>query len=143
MAQAQRKRSPGRPLSSQLLKNIREASVICLAAVSLYLLIALSSFYPGDPAWSHSVSVEVIQNNAGRVGHGLQISCYICLVILHIPFHLFWPTVAGEFLNPFKMKRPSIMDITPFAQWVSFWRLWVHVGWHGYTFMLAEACHWK
>ena len=43
MAQAQRKRSPGRPLSSQLLKNIREARVLCLVAVSLYVLIALSN----------------------------------------------------------------------------------------------------
>jgi len=68
MIQAKRKQTPERPLSSQLLKNIREVSVICLAAVSLYLFIALSSFYPGDPAWSHSVSVEVIQNNAGLVG---------------------------------------------------------------------------
>ena len=68
MAQAKRKQTPERPLSSQLLKNIREVSVICLAAVSLYLFIALSSFYTGDPAWSHSASVDVIQNNAGLVG---------------------------------------------------------------------------
>ena len=68
MAQAKRKQIPARPLSSQILKNIREVSVICLAAVSLFLFIALSSFYPGDPAWSHSASVDVIQNNTGIVG---------------------------------------------------------------------------
>jgi DNA segregation ATPase FtsK/SpoIIIE, S-DNA-T family len=68
MAQAKRKQIPGRPLSSQILKNIREVSVICLAAVSIYLLIALSSFSPADPAWSHSASVDVIQNNAGVIG---------------------------------------------------------------------------
>ena len=68
MVQAKRKEIPGRPLSSQILKNIREVSVICLAAVSIFLFIALSSFYPGDPAWSHSASVDVIQNNTGIVG---------------------------------------------------------------------------
>ena len=68
MAQAKRKQIPARPLSSQILKNIREVSVICLAAVSIFLFIALSSFYPGDPAWSHSASVDVIQNNTGIVG---------------------------------------------------------------------------
>jgi len=68
MAQAKRKQIPARALSSQILKNIREVSVICLAAVSIFLLIALSSFYPGDPAWSHSASVDVIQNNTGIVG---------------------------------------------------------------------------
>jgi len=68
MVQAKHKQIPVRPLSSQILKNIREVSVICLAAVSIFLFIALSSFYPGDPAWSHSASVDVIQNNTGIVG---------------------------------------------------------------------------
>ena len=68
MAQAKRKQIPGRPISSQILKNFREVSVICLAAVSIFLFIALSSFYPGDPAWSHSTSIDVIQNNTGIVG---------------------------------------------------------------------------
>ena len=68
MVQAKRKQIPERPLSSQILKNIREVSVICLAAVSIFLFTALSSFYPGDPAWSHSASVDVIQNNTGIVG---------------------------------------------------------------------------
>lgn len=68
MAQAKRKQTPERPLSSQILKNIREVSVICLAATSMFLFIALTSFHPGDPAWSHSASVDVIQNNTGIVG---------------------------------------------------------------------------
>lgn len=68
MAQAKRKQIPGRPFSGQILKNTREVSVICLAAVSIYLLIALSSFSPADPAWPHATSVAVIQNNAGVIG---------------------------------------------------------------------------
>ena len=68
MAQAKRRQSPDRPPSGQILKNIKEVSVICLAAVSLFLFIALSSFDPGDPAWSHSASTDVIQNNTGKAG---------------------------------------------------------------------------
>lgn len=68
MAQAKHKQTSERLISSQILKNIKEISVICLAAISLFLFIALSSFDQGDPAWSHSISVEVIQNNIGPVG---------------------------------------------------------------------------
>jgi S-DNA-T family DNA segregation ATPase FtsK/SpoIIIE len=39
-----------------------------LFAVAIYLLIALSSYHPDDPGWSHSVSVDTIHNSAGVVG---------------------------------------------------------------------------
>ncbi len=64
----QAKRIYENPLSRQLLKNIREIGVICLVAVSLYLLIALVSFDSGDPAWSHTAPVDSVQNRAGIVG---------------------------------------------------------------------------
>ena len=65
---AQAKRLQETPLSRQLSKNIREISGICLAAIALYLLIALASFNPTDPAWSHAASVDKIHNNAGIFG---------------------------------------------------------------------------
>ncbi len=68
MVQAKRKEISDTSFSSQIVRNTREVSVICLAAISLYLLIALSSFSPADPGWSHSTSVDVIQNNAGVIG---------------------------------------------------------------------------
>lgn len=45
-----------------------EISIICLAAISIFLFVALYSFYPTDPAWSHSSSSGVIQNKTGIVG---------------------------------------------------------------------------
>ena len=66
--QAKRKKNLGNPLSSQILKNIREVSIICIATVSILLFIALSSFSPEDPGWSHSTPVDIIQNNAGIIG---------------------------------------------------------------------------
>jgi len=68
MAQASRKRIPAQPLGNQLTKNIKEVSMIILGALSIYLFIALLSFHPSDPGWSHAVSTDNIKNNAGEVG---------------------------------------------------------------------------
>ena len=68
MAQASRKRTPAQPLGTQLTKNIKEVSMICLGALSIYLFIALFSYHPGDPGWSHAVSADTIHNRAGEAG---------------------------------------------------------------------------
>ena len=68
MAQASRKRVPAQPLGNQLTKNIKEVSMIILAALSIYLFIALLSFHPSDPGWSHAVSTDNLKNNAGEMG---------------------------------------------------------------------------
>jgi len=68
MAQASRKRIPAQPLGNQLTKNIKEVSMIILAALSIYLFIALLSFHPSDPGWSHAVSTDNLKNNAGEMG---------------------------------------------------------------------------
>ena len=68
MAQASRKKTPDQPLGNQLTRNIKEVSMIILGALSIYLLIALMSYHPGDPGWSHAVSTDKIYNNAGEVG---------------------------------------------------------------------------
>ena len=43
-----------------------------LFAVAVYLLIALFSYHPDDPGWSHSISVDTIHNSAGVVGAWLS-----------------------------------------------------------------------
>ena len=57
MAQASRKRSPAEPVGNKLARNIKEVSMIALAALAIYLFIALFSYHPDDPGWSHAVSV--------------------------------------------------------------------------------------
>jgi len=68
MAQASRKRQPAQPLGIQLTKNVKEVSMIALAALAIYLFIALFSYHPDDPGWSHAVSADNIYNSAGVVG---------------------------------------------------------------------------
>ncbi|NIN35460.1 MAG: cell division protein FtsK [Gammaproteobacteria bacterium] len=68
MAQASRKRQLADELGNQLSRNIREVSLIALAALSIYLFIALLSYHPDDPGWSHAISVDMIRNSAGKVG---------------------------------------------------------------------------
>ncbi len=68
MTQASRKRQPSDELGNQLSRNIREVSLIALAALSIYLFIALLSYHPDDPGWSHAISVDMIRNSAGKVG---------------------------------------------------------------------------
>lgn len=68
MAQASRKRTSEEQLGNRLARNMIEASVISLAALAIYLFIALFSYHPDDPGWSHAVSVDAIKNSAGVVG---------------------------------------------------------------------------
>jgi len=68
LAQATRKRTPEERLSNQLTRSFKEVSVIGIGALSIYLFIALVSYHPDDPGWSHAVSVNAIKNSAGVVG---------------------------------------------------------------------------
>ncbi len=47
---------------------IKEGLVILLGLVSVFILIALSTFDEGDPGWTYTGSGEAIQNSAGKVG---------------------------------------------------------------------------
>jgi len=47
---------------------LHEGALIALAALSLYLLMALSTYHSSDPGFSHSSGVFQIENAAGRAG---------------------------------------------------------------------------
>ena len=68
MSQASRKQDVRPPIAEHVLKNVREVSIFALLIAAIYLLIALFTFHPDDPGWSHSVSVNEIHNQAGVVG---------------------------------------------------------------------------
>jgi DNA segregation ATPase FtsK/SpoIIIE, S-DNA-T family len=91
MAQASRKRSPAEPLGNQLARNIKEVSMIALTALAVYLFIALFSYHPDDPGWSHAVSVIAINNSAGVVG------AWIADVLLYLFGYLgyLFPVILG------------------------------------------------
>ncbi|HEY3487252.1 MAG TPA: DNA translocase FtsK 4TM domain-containing protein, partial [Gammaproteobacteria bacterium] len=67
MAQAKRK-SQARPIPYQLVRVLREAVLVLLVAVASYLILALLSYDPADPGWSHTGERGGIQNIAGAFG---------------------------------------------------------------------------
>ncbi|HSS64454.1 MAG TPA: DNA translocase FtsK 4TM domain-containing protein, partial [Gammaproteobacteria bacterium] len=51
-----------------LARGSREGALIVFSAVALYFTIALGSYHPADPGWSHSGHVDQVLNQGGRVG---------------------------------------------------------------------------
>ena len=68
MAQASRKRSHVPLLIPHITRGLREALLLVLGAVALYLLLALVSYSPADPGWTHSGPSGSIANLGGVVG---------------------------------------------------------------------------
>jgi DNA segregation ATPase FtsK/SpoIIIE, S-DNA-T family len=61
--------SGGARLTQAVVKGVREGLAILLAAIALYLLLALGSFSAGDPGWSYSGDGEPdVRNSAGPLG---------------------------------------------------------------------------
>jgi len=46
----------------------REALLIFVSALALYLILALSSYQPSDPGWSHTGPAQAVANQGGVVG---------------------------------------------------------------------------
>jgi S-DNA-T family DNA segregation ATPase FtsK/SpoIIIE len=57
-----------KPLSRHVSRGLREGALLILSAIGLFLVIALLSYHPGDPGWSHVGGQIKVSNMAGRVG---------------------------------------------------------------------------
>jgi DNA segregation ATPase FtsK/SpoIIIE, S-DNA-T family len=69
VAQAIRKNSRAVSLlRDQLMRRLKEGTLIVLVAVALVIFIALLSYDPSDPGWSHTGSGRRITNKGGWVG---------------------------------------------------------------------------
>ncbi|MEN8128853.1 MAG: DNA translocase FtsK 4TM domain-containing protein [Pseudomonadota bacterium] len=68
MAQATQKKLGIHSLSVHVAHGLREGALVVLLAVSVYLLIALISYNPRDPGWSHTGSGDVTTNLSGVAG---------------------------------------------------------------------------
>lgn len=68
MAQATIKRAPRRPVSIHVVRGIREGALVLLLAIAAYLLIALLSYDPDDPGWSHTGRSLDASNLGGIAG---------------------------------------------------------------------------
>ncbi|RQW29809.1 DNA translocase FtsK [Rhodobacteraceae bacterium CH30] len=60
------------PLPPHLTGLLREAWWLLMAAAAVYLVIALASYSPADPSWSHSTESSTLQNYGGAFGAWLS-----------------------------------------------------------------------
>ena len=63
-------------LSTQLKARLQKAGAVLLSAVGLYLLLSLASYYPNDPSWANTQSLNNIQNLGGLAGAWISYSLY-------------------------------------------------------------------
>ena len=55
-------------MGAHLHRGLREGALILIGTLAVYLLIALFSYSPNDPGWSHSGMSDRVANMGGRVG---------------------------------------------------------------------------
>ncbi len=67
MAQAKRK-TKSTPLAGHAKAVLREATMLVLLVFACYLCLALISYHPEDPGWSHTGAQAEIENLAGAFG---------------------------------------------------------------------------
>ncbi|MGC3873982.1 DNA translocase FtsK 4TM domain-containing protein [Halomonas sp. GXIMD04776] len=87
-AQAKEK---ARRFGLRLQGSTREGVVILLLAACVFLLLALFSYTPGDPGWSHSGPEQAVANWMGRIGAWLADVLYS----LFGASALWWPGMLG------------------------------------------------
>jgi S-DNA-T family DNA segregation ATPase FtsK/SpoIIIE len=68
LAQATHKNPDARPFSVHVARGVREAAALLFGAVALFLVIALLSYDPADPGWSHTGTGLRAANLGGRAG---------------------------------------------------------------------------
>ncbi|WP_177493072.1 DNA translocase FtsK [Pseudomonas sp. IC_126] len=60
--------APASVWRQQLHYRLKEGALIALGALCAYLWMALLTYDPSDPGWTHTSNVEQVQNAAGRAG---------------------------------------------------------------------------
>ena len=104
MGQASTKKSEFSETGGRLwVRGSREAAMIALGSVALYLLISLFTYHSGDPGWSHSGHVAQIQNQGGVVGAWigdvfLYLFGYLAYLLPVMFGYLGWMVYRGESL---------------------------------------------
>jgi S-DNA-T family DNA segregation ATPase FtsK/SpoIIIE len=56
------------PWRTALHQGLRESILILFTGIALYLTLALASYHPADPGWSHSADRSEVLNHGGRAG---------------------------------------------------------------------------
>ncbi|NVJ59993.1 MAG: DNA translocase FtsK 4TM domain-containing protein [Gammaproteobacteria bacterium] len=66
--QLQKNEQSSSKLVSPLAARVREGVVICLGALAIFLLLALSTYHYQDPGWTYTGAGDLVHNSAGRAG---------------------------------------------------------------------------
>ncbi|UCE88764.1 MAG: DNA translocase FtsK 4TM domain-containing protein, partial [Pseudomonadota bacterium] len=68
MPQATQKTGDSVPLASHFRRGLKEGALFLFGFSALYLLLALYSYSPRDPGWSHSGAADTVRNLGGPAG---------------------------------------------------------------------------
>ena len=84
-----------------MILRLREAAFVILGPVSIYLLVALVSYDPADPGWSHSGQQADVRNDGGVAGAwiadiGLLLFGYFAFMFPVMLAYWGWLVLRGE-----------------------------------------------
>ncbi|HEX5055973.1 MAG TPA: DNA translocase FtsK 4TM domain-containing protein [Gammaproteobacteria bacterium] len=127
MAQAKRK-SQSAPVPYQLVKVLQEAVLVMLVAVACYLILALLSYDPADPGWSHTGVRANIHNIAGAFG------AWFADIVLYLFGFMAYLVPVMVAYSGWLAIRPGRAELEPFnAQRFS-------IRWAGFFLLLLAGC---
>ncbi|MGV6859969.1 MAG: DNA translocase FtsK [bacterium] len=127
MKQAKKKKPQKPPIGANISRGIREAALIILGAIALFLFIALVSYNVADPGWTHTGNGLKVRNLGGSVGAWFADIFYYLLGYLAMlaPVMVAW---SGWLV--FKGDKDSgVLDLRV---------LWVR--WGGFFLVLLTGC---
>lgn len=127
MAQATYKKSRQTPVGAQVTHGLREGVLVLLAFCGVYLFIALLTYSPLDPAWSHTGYTAEIANVGGVVG------AWFADLFLYLFGYL-------AYLAPFMVAYSGWMyytgsDSAGGTQWRG-----LGIRWSGFLILLGAGC---
>ncbi|HLD65762.1 MAG TPA: DNA translocase FtsK [Pseudomonas sp.] len=105
------------PVWHQHLHNrLKEGALIALGALCLYLWMALLTYDPADPGWTHTSNVEQVRNAAGRAGAWFADILFMALGY----FAYLFPLLLGiKTLQVFRARHQPWI----WSGWLFSWRL--------------------
>ena len=105
------------PLWRQQIKSrLKEGLLLALCALCLILWMALLTYAPSDPGWTHTSNVTQVQNAAGRVGAW---AADVLFMILGYFAYLFPLLLAAKTWQVFRHRHQPI----DWSGWLFSWRM--------------------
>ncbi|GGJ84438.1 DNA translocase FtsK [Pseudomonas matsuisoli] len=100
----------------QLTVRLKEGALIALGAFCVYLWMALLTYNPSDPGWTHTSAVQDVHNAAGRAGAW---SADILFMVLGYFAYVFPLLLAIKTLQVFRARH----EPWQWSGWLFSWRL--------------------